>query len=169
MIRTLFTTLALLLAMADYGRAEEKRPANHLDIASLAGSWMGAGMFVMPVTGFEMEVEAMAEMSRDADTDFYRTLLTGTKFMYTYADSGHLWIDPGGDSLRWEVWDGFNGHAIYYGRVEGNQVFAGRRPGARTYRLQVSRASADSVDMTLDYMGGESARTLARFSMGRKR
>jgi len=95
----------LLSALLGAVLAAAARPAAKFDLKGLAGSWEGEGMFLMPVTDLEVEVEGEGEFVYDAKRDLVKTTMSGSKFLVPYSDSGLLRYDLATDSVSWEVWD----------------------------------------------------------------
>lgn len=136
----------------------------------LIGAWSGAGMFVMPVTGIEMDIEGSARFVYDSSGGYIRTSMSGLKFFYTYSDSGHLYINHQNDSLTWEVWDGFGRHVIYEGIGKGDKLTGRRKDGGASYQITASMVTPDSLDFWLHYIDANGRQVeKARFNLGRDR
>lgn len=101
----LAATILLLVVTAMAVMADEQ--ADKFDADRLIGRWRGEGSFLMPMTGIDISVDGEADFTPDTAHGCLRTAMTGSTFMFSYSDSGHLTIDPATDSLRWEIWDGF--------------------------------------------------------------
>lgn len=119
------------------------------DLKALSGSWEGEGVFVMPVTDIEMDIEGEAEFEYDQSKNWLRTQITGTKFMFSYSDSGHIARIPKTDSVWWEVWDNFGRHSRYFGKVDKHSMFGQRRYGKKLYEVRIDHVHADTIDFKL--------------------
>ncbi|MDH3889442.1 MAG: hypothetical protein OEV49_00015 [candidate division Zixibacteria bacterium] len=136
----------------------------------LLGEWSGAGMLVMPMTGVELEVEGSASFVQDSSGGYIRTGISGTKFLYTYSDSGHFYVNPDNDSLIWEVWDGFGRHGIYEGIGRGDTLTGRRRGGNAVFQVTTTMVTPDSLDLHLYYLDNNGRRyQKARLNLGRNR
>ncbi len=157
------STLLPAAAMAgDDGRS--------FDPWALIGEWSGQGMFVMPVTGIRLSIEGRADFTYDSTEGYIRTSMVGTKFFYTYRDSGHLYVDEEVDSLVWEIWDGFGKHVIYEGSIRGDTLTGRRVKGDAVYSITATLVSRDSLDFRLDYIDDRGRKSeKARFNLGRIR
>lgn len=136
--------LAVLILSAAIGAEEQK-----LDLKALAGSWQGEGVFVMPVTDIEMDIEGEAVFTYDSTNDWLRTQITGTKFMFAYSDSGHIARMPESDSAWWEIWDNFGRYSKYFGEIDGQSMFGQRRYGKKLYEVRIERIHSDTIDFKL--------------------
>ncbi|MCK4462235.1 MAG: hypothetical protein KAW46_10550 [candidate division Zixibacteria bacterium] len=137
---------------------------------ALIGEWSGQGMFVMPVTGIRLSIEGRAGFTYDSTEGYIRTSMVGTKFFYTYQDSGHLYVDEEVDSLVWEIWDGFGKHVIYEGSIRGDTLTGRRLKGSAVYSLAATLVSKDSLVFRLDYIDAQGRKSeKARFNLGRIR
>lgn len=140
------------------------------DPSVLLGEWTGAGMFVMPVTGIEVAIEGSASFVYDSLGDFIRTNMSGTKFAYTYRDSGHLYVNRENDSLTWEVWDGFGRYIVYEGIGKGDKLTGRRRGSGADYTITATMVTPDSLDFRLHYFDAQGRQVeQARFNLGRDR
>ena len=159
-------TIALMLITLVVA-SDDKTP---FDPNILLGEWRGEGMFVMPITGIQMDIEGTARFVYDSSGGYIRTSMSGLKFFYTYSDSGHLYINHQNDSLTWEVWDGFGRHVIYEGIGKGDRLTGRRKGGGANYQITASMVTPDSLDFWLHYIdanGGQIEK--ARFNLGRVR
>ncbi len=158
--------IAATLLLAELLTADDR----NFDVFNLLGQWQGNGVFVMPVTGLEMEMEGSASFVRDTSGGYIRTSMIGTKYLYTYQDSGRLYVNPDNDSLLWEVWDGFGRHVFYEGAVNGDTLTGRRWKGKAEYKLTAQMVTPDSLDFRLYYINPDGERAeKARFNLGRVR
>ena len=133
----------LLIAAAGTG-AQEK-----FDLMDLVGQWEGEGMFLMPVTNVEVNIEGEGEFVYDAVNDRIRTSMRGTKFMIAYSDSGYLTHYPESDSVSWEVWDSWGKHALYWGEIRDDKLVADRIHRSKNYTVTVEFPHPDTLDFRL--------------------
>jgi hypothetical protein len=141
---------------------------NEFDLKALAGSWQGEGVFVMPVTDIEMDIEGEAEFEYDKTNNWLRTQITGTKFMFSYSDSGHIARVPKTDSVWWEVWDNFGRHSKYFGKVDRQSIFGQRRYGSKLYEVRINQIHPDTIDFKLTMTpDGEGLENRATFRLWR--
>jgi hypothetical protein len=158
--------LAVLLTTVVVASGDE----SPFDLTVLLGEWSGSGMFVMPITGIEMDIEGSASFVYDSSGDYIRTNMTGTKLFYTYRDSGHLYINYEKDSLTWEVWDGFGRYVIYEGIGKGDTLTGRRKDGGATYKIMATMVTPDSLNFWLHYVDTHGQQVdMARFNLGRIR
>lgn len=140
------------------------------DPSVLLGEWSGAGMFVMPITGIEIAIEGSASFVYDSSGGYIRTSMTGVKFLYTYSDSGRLYVNHENDSLTWEVWDGFGRHVVYEGIGKGDLLTGRTRGGSAVYQITATMITPDSLDFWLHYVEANGRQVeKARFNLGRDR
>ena len=162
-LTALITCFGLAAAMA-----EEPPPV--FDLEGLEGDWEGHGSFVMPVTGISMSIDGEADFTYDSVRGYLRTALTGTKFMFKYADSGHLRLDSLTDSVSWEIWDGFGKHVIYDGVAAADTLRGRRYKGSSHYDVEVRLINADSITFRLRKTDADgTVADKALFDLGRKR
>jgi len=159
----LLTVVLSLLTVTALGQG-----GNGFDATRLEGEWEGTGEFLMPVTNFAMDIAGKASFTWDSARGYLRTAITGTKFFFEYADSGHLVVDPATDSISWEVWDNWGKHALYHGLVEDGLIKGTRRKGDGVYSVSIEMATLDSIDFKLTYTGDDgSLRDRATFNLWR--
>ncbi len=140
------------------------------DPSVLLGEWSGAGIFVIPITGIKIPIEGSASFVYDSSDGYIRTSMTGLKFLYTYSDSGHLYINHENDSLTWEVWDGFGRYVVYEGIGKGDKLTGRRQDGGAVYRITATMVTPDSLDFWLHYVDAHGRQIeKARFNLGRDR
>ena len=116
-----------------------------IELENLDGKWKGSGSFLVPGIHTKVEIEGAANFKFDKKTKKLRTELRGEKFMFTYSDSGYLYIDPKTDSVSWEVWDNRNKHAKYYGIRKGNAIYGKRNRGKDVYELKITQTTKDKI------------------------
>lgn len=154
----------VMMLNASVQSSDQKR----LDLESLEGDWIGSGTFLMPVTEIEVDVEGKASFRYDSKSGRLRTALSGEKFMFTYSDSGYVTPDAKGDSLIWEVWDGFGRHSKYRGAFEGNSITGSRRWKGKTYSVEIIQLHADTLSFKMTVAGDDGTATEnASFSLKR--
>lgn len=139
-------TSVLLILLFSYSLSEDVKK---MDLKSLEGNWEGNGEFLMPATDIAVSIAGKAQFQYDSTGGYLRTALTGEKFLFTYSDSGHLYLDGQTDSIHWEVWDNFGKHAKYSGMVEGNTITGKRYHKQNLYRVIIEIVSKDSIDFKL--------------------
>ena len=86
-LKILFLAAIALPLLIAAGFSEED---GKLDLKELEGDWEGVGEFLMPVTSVSMSLAGKARFEYDSTAGHLRTALTGEKYFFTYADSGHL-------------------------------------------------------------------------------
>ncbi len=69
--------------------------------------------------------------------------------MFTYSDSGYLYIDPVTDSVSWEVWDNRNKHALYHGIRRDKKIIGERMRGKDLYQLVIDQVAKDTIEFKL--------------------
>lgn len=124
--------------------------ADDFDLKNLVGKWEGEGMFLMPVTDVEVEIEGAGEFVWDEERQLIKTNMSGSKFLLAYSDSGLLIHHPETDSVSWEIWDSWGKHAKYWGRVHGDVLVADRVYKKRPYRVTVQFPHPDTLDFSLN-------------------
>jgi len=159
----------LLSALLGAVLAAAARPAAKFDLKGLAGSWEGEGMFLMPVTDLEVEVEGEGEFVYDAKRDLVKTTMSGSKFLVPYSDSGLLRYDLATDSVSWEVWDNWGQHSMYYGQWRDGVIAADRLWKSRNYQVTVTFPHRDTLNFHLTATDPQTQlkTTRARFSLWR--
>lgn len=146
-----FLLLTILLAViagllpASFPAAE----GNPFDVMNIVGAWEGEGMFMMPVTDVEINIEGEGEFVYDEANDRIRTSMRGSKFLLSYSDSGYLQYYPATDSVSWEVWDSWGKHSLYWGKIDGDQLVADRIYKKKNYRVKVEFPHPDTLDFRL--------------------
>ncbi len=161
---------ALLLAVGiGAGSPLAKGGQKKFDLKSLVGSWEGEGMFLMPVTDVEVELEGQGEFVYDAGRDLIKTSMTGTKYFLNYADSGLLRHDPQTDSITWEIWDNWGKHAKYRGEIRDGRLVADRTFKNKGYQVTVDFPHPDTLDFRLTLADPDTKvrETRARFVLWR--
>lgn len=119
------------------------------ELRQLEGDWTGNGRVLIPITRIETDISGDATFEYDEKNNWLRTSITGTKFLFTYTDSGHLIIDSVTDSISWEVWDNYGKHAIYFGKVDSNLISGIRKKGKDIYSVSIELVTIDSLDFKL--------------------
>jgi hypothetical protein len=119
------------------------------DIMNLVGKWEGKGLFVVPMTSMEVDIEGTGLFVYDSLHNRIRTSMQGSKLMINYSDSGYLQHFPKTDSVSWEVWDSWGKHAKYWGIIENNMLKADRIDKKRNYRVLVYFPHPDTLDFRL--------------------
>ena len=104
-----------------------------------------------------MDIEGKADFTYDSTEHYLRTAITGTKFIFTYSDSGKLILDPVTDSLSWEVWDNFGRHAKYYGTIDNGIIRGTRTKGNKTYSVAIDLVSSDTIDFRMTQTNADSS------------
>ncbi len=166
-LRLLLTALILSLLIAAIGVSGE---SEKFDLKALEGDWEGRGEFLLPVTHANVALDGAARFDYDSAGGYLRTSLTGEKFFFTYADSGHLVMDKKTDSISWEVWDNFGKHAKYFGTVDGNRVTGDRYKKKHFYNVTIELVTADSIDFKLTVTDPDGDKyTRAAFNLWRVR
>lgn len=145
MNKTLVTFLAFFLGLAAV--AQDK--PTELNLVDLEGDWTGNGQVVIPITRIKTEISGDATFSFDEENNWLHTAIKGTKFFFTYSDSGHLTIDPITDSVTWEVWDNYGKHALYHGMRKDNRIFGSRQKGKDIYSVSIDLITSDSLTFKL--------------------
>ncbi len=120
-----------------------------IELPQLDGNWVGSGSFLLPGVRTKIEITGKAKFRYNKKTKKLRTSLTGEKFMFTYSDSGYLYIDPVSDSVSWEVWDNRNKHALYHGIRKGNKIIGKRMRGKEQYELVIKQVTIDKIEFKL--------------------
>ncbi|HOP07934.1 MAG TPA: hypothetical protein PLF13_11665 [candidate division Zixibacteria bacterium] len=162
--RNIFIAIFWSVIIAVFAQA-----ADNLDLHNLIGVWQGSGGFLMPVTGIRLDIEGTAEFVDVPDSGFIKTSLHGSKFLFNYSDSGHLWIDDATDSLTWEIWDGFGHYVTYYGVVEGSQIKGSRRKDQNMYLIEAQMIGPDSLCFRLRAGASDNPEDKAWFNLGKMR
>lgn len=122
---------------------------NEIDLISFEGSWEGNGEFLMPITNMAVAIEGKANFKYDSANGYLRTALTGSKFLFSYSDSGHLYYDKQTDSILWEIWDNYSRHAKYEGKAYGNIVKGTRYRKKNLYSVMIEMVTKDSINFKL--------------------
>lgn len=143
----LLVAAATVITATSFGpRAADK---TDFDLKSLVGSWKGEGVFLMPVSDLEVEIEGAGEFVYDAKRDLIKTAMSGSKFMLSYADSGLLIHHAKTDSISWEIWDNWGKHAKYWGEFRDGKLVADRLSRNRNYQVTVTFPHPDTLDFQL--------------------
>ena len=119
------------------------------DLTELEGDWEGTGEFMVPMSKIKMDIAGSAKFVYDTDAGHLRTAITGTKFIFSYSDSGYLAVDPVTDSVSWEVWDNFGKHAKYFGRMDNGVIRGERMRGKDIYAVAIDLIATDTIDFKL--------------------
>lgn len=158
------TVAFVMLSTTSLQSSDQKR----LDLANMDGDWEGSGTFLMPVTEFKIDIEGKASFRYDSKTGRLRTALSGEKFMFTYSDSGYVTPDAKGDSLTWEVWDGFGRHVIYRGAFHSNSITGSRLWKGKIYSVEIMQLHADTLSFKMTVAGNDGdSKEKASFSLQR--
>jgi len=139
------------------------------DLMDVIGEWEGEGMFLMPVTDVEIDIEGKGKFVYLPELNVIRTEMSGSKFMLSYTDSGYLRYYPESDSVSWEIWDSWGKHSLYWGEIKGDQLVAQREHPKRYYKVTVEFPHPDTLDFRLTSREKESGDTeeKARFILWR--
>lgn len=143
MLMSLFVTLFLI---GSYLNADEIKK---IELSQLDGNWEGNGSFLLPGVHTKVGIDGKATFVYDKKSQRLRTSLRGEKFMFTYNDSGYLYIDPVTDSVSWEVWDNRNKHALYHGIRKDNIIKGERMRGKDLYELVIDQIAKDTIEFKL--------------------
>jgi hypothetical protein len=162
-------TALMLLLSADGESPQAKGAKGKFDLKGLVGSWEGEGMFLMPVTDVEIELEGAGEFVYDTKRGLLKTAMTGEKFLLNYADSGLLRHDPQTDSVTWEIWDNWGKHAKYRGEIRDGRLVADRTFKDKGYQVTVNFPHPDTMDFRLTLADPDTKvrETRARFLLWR--
>jgi len=155
------STLTLLLCLSAFAQ-DQLKPED------LEGTWSGEGTVMIPTIGTEVTLDAEAKFQPDADSGYIRTSMLASGLLFTYTDSGRIWIDEPTDSLTMRVWDGFGRTLTYYGHIEGMRVNAGFYPGAKAYEIDFDWIGSDSLTIELHGYRNDVRTRWARFELGRR-
>ena len=140
------TLFISLLCFASYSSAGEIKK---IELQQLDGKWEGTGVFLLPGVHTKVAIDGNADFQYDKKTKRLRTSLSGEKFMFSYNDSGYLYIDPVTDSVSWEVWDNRNKHALYHGIRKDNIIKGERMRGKDLYELVIEQVATDTIEFKL--------------------
>ena len=140
---SLFISLCLIASLCFGGNVKK------IELEQLDGKWEGDGSFLLPGVHTTVNIDGKATFKYDKKTKKLRTSLSGDKFMFTYNDSGYLYINPVTDSVSWEVWDNRNKHALYYGIRKDNIIKGERMRGDELYELVIDQVAADTIKFKL--------------------
>ncbi len=140
---SLFISLFLISSLLNAGEIEK------IELSNIDGDWEGNGSFLIPGVRAKVSIDGKAKFVYNKKTKKLRTSLTGEKFMFTYSDSGYLYIDPVSDSVSWEVWDNRNKHALYYGVRKDNIIKGERMRGKDKYELVIYQVAKDTIEFKL--------------------
>lgn len=143
--RILYSALTILLIPIIIVAGDVKK----IELENLDGNWEGDGKFILPMTSVPVSIEGKANFVYDKEKDRLRTSLTGEKLFFTYSDSGYITIDSKTDSVRWEIWDNRNKHAIYHGLRKDNQVVGERARKKDIYKVIIEQTATDSIEFKL--------------------
>ena len=144
-VRNLSLFISILI-VASFGYAGE---VTKIELEQLDGKWEGDGSFLLPGVHTTVSIDGKATFKYDKKTKKLRTSLSGDKFMFTYNDSGYLYINPVTDSVSWEVWDNRNKHALYYGIRKDNLITGERMRGDELYELVIDQVATDTIEFKL--------------------
>ena len=163
-MRLFYLGLLFLLIPAVFAADE----AMKLD--GLVGNWQGTGEIILPGVDISMELTGEATIVYDTAGDFYRTRVSAEKFLFTYSDSGHLFMDGSDTGVVWELWNSFGQHLRLAGVIDGNTMRGSQRFGSRTYRLVLVQETAESLSAVItETRKGVDNRTVGKFGMRRVR
>ena len=160
--------LALALG-AGAGSPQAKGGSTKFDLKNLVGSWKGGGMFLMPITDVEIDLEGQGKFVFDTKRNLLKTAMSGTKYFLSYADSGLLRHDPQTDSVTWEIWDNWGKYAKYRGEIRDGRLVADRTFKDEGYQVTVNFPHVDTLDFRLTLTDPETQvkETRARFVLWR--
>lgn len=121
-----------------------------IDLAKLDGDWKGSGKYLVPFTTMTASINAEAKFIYDSSGGFLRTFLTADNLLFGYSDSGHLQINPPGDSAVWdsavwEMWNSWGYHLKYRGIVKGKTISGSRQKGKLKYDIYFEIVNYDSL------------------------
>ncbi len=142
----LLSIIVSILLMSSFLNAGEIKK---IELSQLDGTWEGNGAFLLPGVHTKVGIDGKATFVYDKKSKKLRTSLSGEKFMFTYNDSGYLYIDPVTDSVSWEVWDNRNKHALYYGIRKDNIIKGERMRGKDKYELVIDQVAKDTIEFKL--------------------
>lgn len=141
--------LSLLLSIFLIGSYLSASEVKQIELPQLDGKWEGNGAFLLPGVHTKIGIDGKAAFVYDEKSKRLRTSLSGEKFMFTYSDSGYLYIDPVTDSVSWEVWDNRNKHALYHGIRKDNIIKGERMRGKDLYELIIDQIAKDTIEFKL--------------------
>lgn len=116
-----------------------------IDLAKLHGDWTGSGTYLVPFTTMTAKIDGEAKFIYDTTKGYLRTFLTADNLLFGYSDSGHLQINPTGDSAVWELWNSWGYHFRYRGTVKGKTIHGSRQRGKLKYDVYIEIANYDSL------------------------
>ncbi len=140
---SLFVSLFLIGTTLNAGEVKK------IELSNLDGKWEGNGSFLLPGVHTKVGIDGKATFKYNEKSKQLRTSLSGEKFMFSYNDSGYLYIDPVTDSVSWEVWDNRNKHALYYGIRKDNIINGERMRGKDKYELVIDQVAIDTIEFKL--------------------
>ncbi len=120
-----------------------------IDLAKLDGDWRGSGSYLVPFTTMTASMDGTARFIYDSSGGYLRTFLTADNILFGYSDSGHLQINPAGDSAVWELWNSWGYHLKYRGTVKGRTISGSRQKGKLKYDVYVEIVNYDSISCRL--------------------
>ena len=141
--------LSLFVSLLLFGSYLIAGEIKKIELSNLDGKWEGDGAFLLPGIHTKVGINGKATFIYNEKTQQLRTSLSGDKFLFSYNDSGYLYIDPVTDSVSWEVWDNRNKHALYHGIRKDNVIKGERMRGKDLYELVIDQIAKDTIEFKL--------------------
>ena len=125
-----------------------------IDLAKLDGDWKGSGSYLVPFTTMTASIVGEAKFIYDSSKGYLRTFMSADDLLFSYSDSGHLQINPPGDSAVWdsavwELWNSWGYHFKYRGTVKGKTISGSRQKGKLKYEVYFEIVNYDSLHCRL--------------------
>ena len=149
MNRISVTTVVTAFLILTVNISSISKTAKSLDLRMLSGQWQGQGEIIIPKTSVPVSIKGKAVFSFDSVSNRLKTAIEAGRFFFTYADSGYLWHDSATDSINWEVWDGFDTHRLFRGKMENNVITGTRSREGWHDRITVDFITSDSLSFRL--------------------